>query len=187
MPTQRQLTAAARRLARLLEKHNLRIVFAESCTGGLVSAALTRIPGISAYHCGSAVVYQVETKANWLGIPRNLLDDPGPVSSVVAREMAERILEKTPQADLAASVTGHLGPEAPRSQDGLVYIAITARNGRGGTPGEPESVVKRHRLGGDDGAPGSRNRPALRVRRQLAAAELVLTAVCDFIESGHST
>lgn len=187
MPTQRQLTAAARRLARLLEKHNLRIVFAESCTGGLVSAALTRIPGISAFHCGSAVVYQVETKANWLGIPRNLLDDPGPVSSVVAREMAERVLEKTPQADLAASVTGHLGPDAPKSQDGLVYLAVTARSGRGGIPGEPESVVSKHRLAGDEAVSGPRRHPALRARRQLAAAELVLTAVCDFIERRHKT
>jgi len=50
-----QLSSEAKRLAQILEEQNRKIVFAESCTGGLVSATLTQIPGISSYHCGSAV------------------------------------------------------------------------------------------------------------------------------------
>ena len=77
MTTQARLNAEAKRLSKLLEEHDLKIVFAESCTGGLISATLTRIPGISAYHCGSAVVYQEATKTGWLGVPRTMLDEHG--------------------------------------------------------------------------------------------------------------
>src|SRR5688500_10912110 len=99
MNTQRDLTALAKKLACVLSERKMRIVFAESCTGGLVSNALTRIAGISEWHCGSAVVYQVETKAQWLGIERNILESPGPVSRIVAQLMAEHVLANTPQAD----------------------------------------------------------------------------------------
>ena len=111
----RKLTALAKQVAERLKAGNCRIVLAESCTGGLVSALLTRIPGISQYHCGSAVVYQVATKTSWLGVPRSLLKNRGPVSPEVASEMAIGALQKTPQADVAAAVTGHLGPGAAAS------------------------------------------------------------------------
>ena len=113
MPNQRQLNQQAKTLASVLKSRDLRIVFAESCTGGLVSAALTRVPGISDYHCGSAVVYRIDTKTRWLNVPSELLVKPGPVSNVVARHMAEGVLRHTPEADVAASITGHLGPNAP--------------------------------------------------------------------------
>lgn len=176
-----QLSAEAKRLARILETRNLKIVFAESCTGGLVSATLTQIPGISSYHCGSAVVYQVQTKAEWLGISRDLLDDPGPVSREVAVEMAAGVLRKTPQADLAASVTGHLGPDAPEDQDGLIYVAVAVRDssritGRG--------EVRKHRLSEDDDetTPQPQMREEHRLHRQRAAARFVLATVCDVLQ-----
>jgi nicotinamide-nucleotide amidase len=119
----------ARRVARLLKATDLKVVFAESCTGGLVSGALTRIPGISNHHCGGVVVYRNETKTAYLGISAAMLKNPGPVSPEVAELMARRVLEKTPEADLAVSVTGHLGPDAPPKLDGHVYAAIAKRKG----------------------------------------------------------
>ncbi len=116
-----------RRIAALLKQQNLKVVFAESCTGGLVAGALTQVPGISDHHCGGVVVYRNATKRAYLGIPARLLKDPGPVSEVVAREMAARVLGLTPEADIAASVTGHLGPGAPPELDGVVFIAVALR------------------------------------------------------------
>jgi nicotinamide-nucleotide amidase len=117
----------ARRVARLLQAANCKIVFAESCTGGLVSGALTKIPGISQFHCGGVVVYRNETKQAYLGIPADVLKEPGAVSPQVAELMAKGVLQRTPEADLAAAVTGHLGPNAPPHQDGLVFMALVGR------------------------------------------------------------
>ena len=172
MTTQREVAAEAAHFARLLVRKSLRIAFAESCTGVLMSAVLTQIPGISEYFCGSAVVYQAETKAAWLGISGEILAKPGPVSRVVAVEMARGLLEKTPRADLAVAVTGHLGPNAPKRQDGLIWFAAAVR--------EPSFwrlrdrvVVRSHRFPSDDRCSGQR----LRVRRQRAAAIHVLRSV----------
>ena len=121
--------SSARRVAQLLKAADIKVVFAESCTGGLVSGALTRIPGISNHHCGGVIVYRNETKTAYLGIPAGKLKNPGPVSSAVAELMARRVLKKTPEADVAVSVTGHLGPHAPPKLDGLVYAAIARRKG----------------------------------------------------------
>lgn len=125
------ITSAVRRVAALLKASNRKVVFAESCTGGLVSGALTKIPGISNYHCGGIVVYRNETKAAYLGIPEAVLKNPGPVSVKVAELMAKGVLEKTPEADVAVSVTGYLGPNAPPHQDGLVFLSIARRTPRG--------------------------------------------------------
>ena len=121
------IASSARRVAKLLKASVLKVVFAESCTGGLVSGSLTKIPGISEHHCGGVVVYRNETKTAYLDIPPKLLDDPGPVSRQVAELMAQRVLDRTPEADLAAAVTGHLGPNAPANLDGLVFVAIALR------------------------------------------------------------
>ena len=173
MTTQRQLDTAARQLAELLQQRRLRVVFAESCTGGLISAAMTRIPGISEFHCGSAVVYRVGTKQSWLGIPESLLENPGPVSRVVATEMAERVLKNTPEADVAASVTGHLGPNAPKRQDGLIYVGIAKRKRRNNRA--TTVIVHRHRLAVESPPASKLSTRRLRSRRQIAAAEYVLT------------
>jgi PncC family amidohydrolase len=171
--TQRDLDRAAKRLAELLEATRTPIVFAESCTGGLVSATLTRIPGVSAWLCGSAVVYQLETKHGWLGIPRELLDDPGPVSRDVAAAMAAGVLDRTPQADVAVSVTGHLGPDAPPAQDGLVFVAVAFREGSGST----RLSVNRHTLPAPDGGTGTQ----IRRHRQQQATLLVLETAAESV------
>ena len=128
------MRTAAARVAKLLKAANLKVVFAESCTGGLVSGALSKVPGISAYHCGGVVVYRNETKQAWLRIPAAVLEDPGPVSRKVAELMAIRVLKKTPEAHFAAAVTGHLGPNAPTALDGVVFIAVARRGAIGGNP-----------------------------------------------------
>jgi PncC family amidohydrolase len=118
---------AARQLARSLKRHDKKLVLTESCTGGLIASWLTRIPGISANFCGSAVVYRNETKHAWLDVPREKLIRPGPVSDAVAEAMALGVLRATPEADVAASITGHFGPDAPARQDGLFFVGIALR------------------------------------------------------------
>jgi PncC family amidohydrolase len=179
MTSQSDLTSCAKQLAHRLSEKQLRIVFAESCTGGLVSNALTRIAGISEWHCGSAVVYRVETKAQWLGIDSKILVSPGPVSRIVAQLMAETILAKTPEADIAASITGHLGPNAPAKQDGLIFVGIARRL----ADGPPKTRVIRHILAaGGERVSGVK----LRNQRQLEAAAFVLESVRAELDSSKS-
>lgn len=123
------LSLLVHQVAELLKQTKTRIVFAESCTAGLVSATLARIPGISEFHCGSAVVYRLDTKTQWLGVDEDLLQNPGPVSAEVAVAMARGVLERTPEAQLSAVITGHLGPQAPHGQDGLIFVGIGRRKG----------------------------------------------------------
>jgi nicotinamide-nucleotide amidase len=111
-------------VAKWLQKTGQKIVFAESCTAGLVSATLARVPGISDYHCGGMVVYRNATKQTYLEISAKVLKNPGAVSEIVARQMVQKILQLTPEASVGASVTGHLGPNAPLELNGQVYIGL---------------------------------------------------------------
>jgi PncC family amidohydrolase len=172
--TQRDLDRLARDLARALREQSRRIVFAESCTGGLVSAVLTGVPGVSEHHCGSAVVYRLATKSEWLEIEPSLLDDPGPVSAAVAAKMAAGVLKRTPEADLAISVTGHLGPDAPPELDGVVYIGIARQ------PGAGEQVTpstRRFQLSGGNTPARQRSRTQRRTRQREAAAHVLRVAI----------
>jgi PncC family amidohydrolase len=156
----------ARELARSLAQLNLRVVFAESCTAGLISASLARIPGISNWLCGSAVTYRSQTKVDWLGVSEADIERSGAVSKAVARSMALHVLAKTPEADVAASVTGHLGPDAPVRQDGLVFVSAARRRKR-----KLQSLgVWRYQL-----------RARTRYKRQQEAAELVLRRLADVV------
>lgn len=121
----------AQRVRDGLAAQQSRLVLAESCTAGSVAAALAIVPGISAWLCGSFVVYRNESKTQWLGIPRELLDDPqiGPVSAQVTRLLAVRALAATPEADQAAAVTGHIGPGCPSEMDGQVFFCLAQRGG----------------------------------------------------------
>jgi nicotinamide-nucleotide amidase len=106
----------------------LTLVTAESCTGGLVASLLTDVTG-----CGHAfergfVVYTNAAKHELLGVPMTLLDDPGPVSEIVARKMAEGALANS-AADVAIAVTGFAGEGAPGDPAGLVHFAIAQRGG----------------------------------------------------------
>ena len=126
------LSATAKTLAALLAERRVRVVFAESCTAGLVSATLARVPGISEWHCGSAVVYRYQTKTDWLGVSARDLAKYSAVSEPIARQMALGVLRSTVEADYSAAVTGHLGPQAPPELDGVIFIGIAHR--RAGKP-----------------------------------------------------
>ncbi|TWU07353.1 Nicotinamide-nucleotide amidohydrolase PncC [Symmachiella macrocystis] len=114
-------------LARTLADRQLRVVFAESCTAGLAAATLASVPGISAYLCGSAVTYRERTKQDWLRVSAEDLARFTAVSEPVVRQMAIGVLENTVEADVSAAITGHLGPDAPAEQDGVVYVAVAQR------------------------------------------------------------
>ena len=126
--TDSEMDARCGLLAALLTEADRRLVLAESCTAGLVAASLGRVPGISRHLCGSLVSYRESAKTNWLGVPPSVLQQHTVASEAVARLMATGALVATPEADLAASVTGHLGPNAPPELDGLIYIGVVERH-----------------------------------------------------------
>ena len=131
---------------------------AESCTGGLVAAGLTAVPGASEVVVGGTVAYSDEVKIEQLDVPRELLEEHGAVSAEVAAAMARGARERL-GADVAVSVTGIAGPGGGSEEKpvGLVYYHVAT----------PE---------GDRGAsfdfPG--NRDAIRRRSVVAALHLVL-------------
>ena len=151
-----------------------RLVLAESCTAGLVSAELGQIPGISEHFCGSMVVYRTASKHSWLNIETEILEDSaiGPVSAEVTGRLAAAILRKTPEATISAGITGHLGPHAPNEMDGRVYCAVLKRQAINGKP-----VVVRHQL--RSASPIDMEDVVGRRVRQQEAAKLLL----EFIES----
>lgn len=129
MPTSDQLTAVAQQLVALIAQRRTRIVFAESCTAGLVAATVAQVAGVSEWLCGSAVTYRETTKTAWLGISAAEIQRHNVVSEFVARQMALGVLRLTPEAMFSASITGHLGPNAPSELDGVTYIAVAQRSG----------------------------------------------------------
>jgi len=125
------LRRTARHVLKLCRARGLRIATAESCTGGLVAAALTEIAGASdVVQCGF-VTYSNEAKQKILGVPAATLIRHGAVSSETAAAMAAGAL-KNSQADLSVAVTGIAGPGGGSKQKpvGLVYFAAASRNGR---------------------------------------------------------
>ena len=119
----------ARRLLERLKGASLCVATAESCTGGLVAAALTHHPGSSGAVKGGFVTYSNEMKHRLLGVEVALLDRVGAVSAEVAAAMAEGALARS-GADLAVSITGIAGPGGATMTKplGLVWFGL-ARNG----------------------------------------------------------
>jgi nicotinamide-nucleotide amidase len=157
-----RLNQAAEQLTKVLQQKNLRVVFAESCTAGLVAATLSRPPGISEYLCGSAVVYREATKTAWLEVSAADLANPEitAVSPEVAREMAIGVLRKTPEANLSASITGYLGPDSALDMDGVAFIGIAAR----GPDGAPHlQLIRRIDLTEESDRSGRQNLAAAQV------------------------
>ena len=123
--------AAAKQVLELCGARGLRIATAESCTGGLVAAALTEIAGSSDVVDRGFVTYSNEAKAELLGVPLATLKRYGAVSSQTAKAMAAGAL-KNSRADLAVSITGIAGPGGGTKQKpvGLVYFAAASRDDR---------------------------------------------------------
>ena len=111
------------------EQARLRICTAESCTGGLVAALFTDIPGSSSVFERGFVTYSNRAKEEMLGVPGDVLADYGAVSEPVARMMAEGALEAS-RANIAVAITGVAGPGGGTRMKpvGTVHIACAREN-----------------------------------------------------------
>jgi nicotinamide-nucleotide amidase len=125
------LNRAARRVLDTCRANGLKIVTAESCTGGLVAAALTEIAGSSDVVDRGFVTYSNDAKEAMLAVPAETLRRHGAVSRQTAAAMAKGALAHS-AADLAVAVTGIAGPGGGSAKKpvGLVYLAALARDGR---------------------------------------------------------
>jgi PncC family amidohydrolase len=111
--------------ARLLRERGQTLSFAESCTGGVLSAVFTRLPGVSDVFKGAIVAYANEVKENLLGVPSPLLLSMGAVSLPVAKRMAEGVREAL-DSTWALSTTGIAGPGGGSAEKpvGLVCFGL---------------------------------------------------------------
>ncbi|MBT3558502.1 MAG: CinA family protein [Rhodospirillales bacterium] len=135
------------------------LAMAESCTGGMIAAALTDIAGSSSVVERGFVTYTNEAKHEMLGVPAPLIEQVGAVSEEVARAMAEGAVSHS-NAQISVSVTGVAGPGGGSDEKpvGLVHMAV-AYEGR-------DTVHERHVFSGD--------RQAVREQTVMAAFSLVL-------------
>lgn len=125
-----EIDALARLLIDEARTRGVRIATAESCTGGLVAAAITAIPGSSDVFDRSFITYSNRAKEEMLGVPGDLMADVGAVSESVARIMAEVAL-LTSNAHMAVAITGIAGPGGgtPMKPVGTVHFATARANG----------------------------------------------------------
>jgi nicotinamide-nucleotide amidase len=136
---------------------------AESCTGGLLSERLTRIPGSSNFFLGGAVCYSNESKTTWAGVPAPLIEQHGAVSKPVAQALAEGIRRRT-GASFGVGITGIAGPGggSPQKPIGMVFIALAD---------EQSTIVREFRFPGD--------RERIRFWASQVALELIRRKVKD--------
>ena len=120
----------AQRVIELGTEKDIQIATAESCTGGLISAALTEVSGSSAVVDRGFVTYSNEAKAELLNVPMETINSKGAVSATVARAMVTGALANS-RAQAAVAVTGVAGPTGgtPQKPVGLVYIAAQSLDG----------------------------------------------------------
>ena len=126
-----ELFEAASEVLGLCGGRGLTLATAESCTGGLIAAALTATPGSSKVLDRGYVTYSNAAKAADLGVPAALIQRHGAVSEEVARALSVGAIERA-GVDLALSVTGIAGPDGgtPQKPVGLVHIAAAHRGGK---------------------------------------------------------
>ena len=153
------------RVGRALKRRETMMATAESCTGGWISQAITRVPGSSEWFERGFVTYTNVSKQEMLGVPAETLAAHGAVSEPTARAMAEGALARSAAA-AAVAVTGVAGPGggSPGKPVGLVHLAVAVRDG-----------ATRHRrmLYGDIGRSGIRHATV------LTAFEMLTEAVGD--------
>ena len=154
----RELAAVLDRLVELLKVRGETLATAESLTGGMVGAALTDVPGVSAVYRGGVVVYATDLKAKLAGVPEELLDAVGPVHPDTAAALATGVRERL-DATYGLATTGVAGPDPQAGvAAGTVYVAAAG----------PDAVqVRKLELSGDRGAI---RRGSVQAALELAAA-----------------
>ena len=147
-------------VADLLVANDLTVTCAESCTGGLLSARLINVPGISDVYKAGVITYSNKAKKRLLGVKKSTLDKHDAVSAKTATEMAKGAAEFG-RADVAVAVTGIAGPDGGTKEKpvGLVYIACAVKD---------EVVVKEYHFKG--------NRS--KIRESAVASALILMRDC---------
>ena len=158
-----ELVEAARKVIEANRAAGRKVAVAESCTGGLVSAALTEIAGSSDVFDGGLVTYSNESKKELLGVSEDVLDTFGAVSVAVAWAMAQGALARS-QADIAVAVTGIAGPDGGTEKKpvGVVFFA-RARKGA-----DPDEIVA------DMQEFGNLGRGGIRLQAALCALDLLI-------------
>ena len=157
-----EIVALARRVVEENAAAGRRVALAESCTGGLVAAALTEIAGSSAVLDRGFVTYSNEAKQESLAVPSDIIETFGAVSIACVWAMAEGALEKS-DADVAVAISGIAGPEGgtPMKPVGTVVFARAVRTG----DAEPEGEMRHF---------GDGSRSEIRSQATLVALELLL-------------
>jgi nicotinamide-nucleotide amidase len=160
-----EIRAAASLLLDLCRQRGLALATAESCTGGLVAAALTSIAGASDVVDRGFVTYSNAAKEQMLAVPADILAAHGAVSRQTAEAMARGAVHRS-EADLAVAVTGLAGPGGGSAEKpvGLMHFAAAARDGR---------LIAREQRYGDIGRGEVRRRAVLEAIAMLT--ELVST------------
>ena len=158
-----ELLDAARRVVEANRQRGKKIVIAESCTGGLIAAALTEIPGSSDVFQAAFVTYANEAKIDMLGVSQDVLETFGAVSIAVAWSMAQGALARS-GADVAVAITGIAGPDGGTERK-PVGTVVFARARRGA---DPKEIVADRKEFGDLGRGG------VRLQAALCALELLM-------------
>lgn len=157
------LVDRARAVIEANRKAGRRIAVAESCTGGLVSAALTETPGSSDVFEAGFITYSNRSKMNRLKVAEDVIDTFGAVSVATAWAMAQGALEAS-QADVAVAITGVAGPEGGTEQKPVgtvVFARATATDG-------PDEVTADQKLF------ENQNRAGVRLQAALCALDLLM-------------
>jgi PncC family amidohydrolase len=123
--SQPSISFLANKLGRRLAEKKLTLSVAESCTGGMIGAAITAIPGSSEYFFGGVISYSNKVKHSVLGVPEHVLEKKGAVSAETVRAMAKGA-QRLCKTDCAIAVSGIAGPDGGtiKKPVGLVYVGI---------------------------------------------------------------
>ena len=158
-----RLVAKAREVVEANRKLGRRLAVAESCTGGLVSAAITEIPGSSEVFEAGYVTYSNAAKISGLRVSQEVVDTFGAVSVATAWAMARGALEAS-QADIAVAITGIAGPGGgtPTKPVGTVVFARAERDA------DPAKIVADQQVFENEGRAG------VRLQAALCALELLM-------------
>lgn len=158
-----ELIEAAQRVLDANRAVGRRIAVAESCTGGLVSAALTELPGSSDVFEAGFVTYSNEAKVGMLDVSTDVIETFGAVSIATAWSMAQGVLARS-NADVAVAITGVAGPEGGSARK-PVGTVVFARAVKGQNPADVHADRKEF---------GDRGRGGLRLQAALCALDLLM-------------